>query len=114
MQYEDLGSFIRCINDNGTVSDIPKDIGNIDYRNYIKTIPLEGRIVTPTKAELDDINLKVILAEVFENIGVAEAYATLVILKKRRLKTVPKKWRDDVREIIAKLATQDEVQEQED
>jgi len=113
MIYEDCGTFVRRTNDNGTTSDIPKDVNNDDYRNYIKTIPLEGRIAIPTKSEMDNINLKVMLAEVLEDIGVADAYATLVILKKRRLKTVPKKWRDAVREILAKLATDDEVGEQE-
>jgi len=112
MLFEDAGTYIRRTNDNGTISDIPKDVNNMDYREYIKTIPLEGRIITPTKVELDNINLKVMLAEVLEDLGIADAYATLVILKKRKLRTVPKKWRDEVRQIIATLATDDEIEAQ--
>jgi hypothetical protein len=111
MLYQDMQTFVRRINDDGTVADIPKDIANADYQEYIKTVPLERRIATPTEDELSNISLRAMLAEVLEGIGITEAYATLVILKKRKLGSVPEKWRSDVRSIVARIASDNEISE---
>jgi len=113
MLFEDLKTFVRRTNDNGTVSDIPKDSNNEDYRKYLRTVLLEQRTVVMAKADTAETSLKVMVADTLEGIGVVDAYVTLVLSKQRELGSVPEKWRDTVRSLVDSLVSDDELNIQE-